>query len=274
MQWASRVGHAVETRDGHAPEQVGVGNAQVLDPDLAVVVGSTHGLDVAHDLPARRRNVDQERGVHRLGDLGLGLGARDQDRELRAARARDEPLVAVDHPVIAVQPRLGLDQGRVGAGYVGLGHREAGARPPVAERLQVLLLLLVRRPVQQGVHVALVGGLAIEGERSEPGLGCLGRYTGHRNVTEAHAAELLGHVGQPQAPFLGGLAHCDHLLDQQLAIALVGLDFLLGRAHDLVAEVAHALANVLDLGGEAEVDGHTVLRRKQSAHGCGARSQY
>ena len=105
-----------------------------------------HGLDVAHDGPARRRQVDEERRVRRLRDLRVVLGARDQDGELRAAGAGDEPLVAVDHPVVAVEHGARLDERRVGAGDLGLGHREARAREAVAQRPQVLLLLRVGAP--------------------------------------------------------------------------------------------------------------------------------
>ena len=55
-----------------------------------------------------------------------------------------------------------LDQRRVGAGHLGLGHREARAGRALAQRPEVLLLLLVGAPVQQRVHVALVGRLGVE----------------------------------------------------------------------------------------------------------------
>ena len=48
------------------------------------------------------RQVDDEGGVARLRRVGVGIGLGDEDREVRAARAADEPLVPVDDPVVAV----------------------------------------------------------------------------------------------------------------------------------------------------------------------------
>jgi len=57
-------------------------------------------VHVAHDLEAGfgRSTMNPE---FRAAADGVGIGARDQDRELRAARARDEPLVTVDVPLVA-----------------------------------------------------------------------------------------------------------------------------------------------------------------------------
>ncbi len=63
-------------------------HAQVGDPDLAVVVAARQRLDVAYDLPALGRDVDDERRVGGLRQVGVVLGPRDQDREVGAARAR------------------------------------------------------------------------------------------------------------------------------------------------------------------------------------------
>ena len=105
--------------------------------------------------------------LRRLRDLRILLGAGDEQRELGAASAGDEPLVAVDHPLVAVAVGQGLDQRRVGAGDLRLGHREARPGRALAQRAEVLLLLLVGRPVQQRVLVALVGRLGVEHERAD-----------------------------------------------------------------------------------------------------------
>ena len=52
--------------------------------------------------------------------LGAGLGARDDEEPLAELRVGRPDLLAVDHPVVAVQPGLGLHVGQVGAG-AGLG---------------------------------------------------------------------------------------------------------------------------------------------------------
>ena len=76
---------------------------------------------------------------------------------------------------------------------------------------------------------------------------------------EPHAAVLLRHVRQPQAPVLGRDAHLDDRLDEEAAVALAFGDPRLGGSHDLGDEVAHLQAQRVDLGGEAEVDGHGVV---------------
>jgi hypothetical protein len=139
---------------------------EVVDADLAVVVAAGEGVHVAHDLPAFVGQVDQERRIGRLGQLGIVLRAGDEDGELRPAGAGDEPLVALDDPLVAVGVGAGLDQRGVGAGNLGLGHGEAAAGAALAQRLQVLLLLPVGPPVQQRVHIPLVRRLGVERERA------------------------------------------------------------------------------------------------------------
>ena len=170
-------------------------DAQIGDADLAVVVTRpAHRVDVADDLPAVARDVDQERRVGGLRHFGRVFGARDQDRELRAVRARDEPLVAVDDVVVAVGDRARLDQRRVGARDLRLGHRETRTHAAVAETAQVLLLLFVGAPVMERVHVALVGRLRVQRERTEARLRRFCRNRRHRDVPESHAAVFLRHV--------------------------------------------------------------------------------
>ena len=104
------------------------------------------------------------------GQVGVVLGAGDEDGELARRAPRDEPLVAVDDPLVAVRyARVWMSVGSE-PGDLGLGHGEARAEPlPSHSGSQVLLLLLVGAPVQQRVHVALVGRLAVEHERPDAG---------------------------------------------------------------------------------------------------------
>ena len=46
-------------------------------------VAAVHRLDLAHPVPALRRDVDDERGVGGLREVGVVLGAGDQDGERR-----------------------------------------------------------------------------------------------------------------------------------------------------------------------------------------------
>ena len=107
---------------------------QIGDADLAVVVASRHGLYVADDLPAGPVGLDDEGRVGGLGEVGVVLGAGDEDGELGSPGPGDEPLVAVDHPLVAVLVGASLDERGVGAGDLGLGHGEARPGDPVAQR--------------------------------------------------------------------------------------------------------------------------------------------
>ena len=179
--------------------------AQVLDEDLGVPGAAVHRLDLADLGPPLARQVDDERRVRRLRQVRVVLGAGDEDGEVGPVGVGDEPLVPVEHPLLAVLVALGLDQRRVGAGDLRLGHGEARPRRALAQRPQVLLLLLVGAPVQQRVHVALVGRLAVEHPRPVRRLGRLGLDHRQLHVAEAHAAPLGGHVRQPDAGVLACL---------------------------------------------------------------------
>src|SRR5207248_4113488 len=125
-------------------------------------------------------------------------------------------------------------------------------------------------PVQQGVHVPLVGRLRIDGERAEARLRGFGLHHRELDMSEAHPAPLLGHVRQPQPSLLRRLAHLDDALDELLAV--VAIPSLLDGSHHLVDERAYAVADVLELGREAEIDGHgrqsTVRLTGWSSLGC------
>ena len=103
---------------------------------------------------------------HRPAPVRLGIRVRDRedDGEAGSVGAAREPLVPVDHPVVAVPHGTRLEQRRVGAGDVGLGHREE--RPHLAgdERAQEALLLLVRAEQVQDLRVPGIGRLAAEHE--------------------------------------------------------------------------------------------------------------
>ena len=119
-------------------------------------------------------------------------------RELGAAGAGDEPLVAVDHPLVAVAVGVGLDQRRVGAGDLRLGHREARAGRALAQRPEVLLLLLVGRPVRSVCWLPSSGAWALSTNGPMPTLAASADTAAIAVGPSAHAAPLLRHVRQPQ----------------------------------------------------------------------------
>ena len=238
-------------------EDVRVRHAKVGNFDLAVVAAPRQRVDVAHDLPTVRRRVDQEGRVARLRRVCVGVGAGNEDGEAGAARPRDEPLVAVDNPVVAVLHRVRLDQRRVGAGDLGLGHGEAGAATAFGEGPEVLLGLLRRGPVDQGVHVAFVGGLRVQHVRPDAAHARrLRGDEGHRGRAEAHAVPLLRQVGVPDADLLGALPQLDDLLHEAAAVGLVALQALLDGANLFLHELAHLSAHFFYFRWQCEIDWH------------------
>ena len=263
MQWASRAGPEPVLAEAVAvaptAEQVRGRHPQILDQDLGVAGGAVHGLDLAHLRPPLGRDVDEERRVGRLREIGVVLGAGDEDGEARPVGVGDEPLVAVDDPLVAVLDGVGADQGRVRSGDLGLGHGEARPRSPLAQAAQIALLLLVRAPVQEGVHVAFVGSLAVEHPGAQAGPGRLRLHHGQLDVTETHPAPLRRHVRQPQPLGEGLLAQASQLGAVGLTVGgleLLGLDPLLDRPHHVVDEGPDPVPQLLELRSEAEVDAH------------------
>ena len=247
---------------------------EIVDHDLGVPGRSVHRLDLADLVPAVGGQVDEERGVRRLRHLGIVLGAGDEDREVRPVGVGDEPLVPVEHPLLAVLVALGLDQRRIGPGHLGLGHREARPRRARAQRAEVLLLLLVRAPVEERVHVALVGRLAVEHPRAVVRLRRLGLHHRQLDVAEPHAAPLRRHVREPQPGLLRLLAHPEQRAVVRLAVGLLevlGLDPLLRRLDHVVDERPHPGPQLLQLRREAEVD-HDAAPVRRPLLGEGERS--
>ena len=140
-------------------EQVGLRDAAVRVADLAVAGPPVvaHHRDVADQLEARVVDRDDDHARPRVGG-GVGVGDDHRDRELGADRARGEPLVPVDHPLAVLELGAGLQRGRVRAGDLGLGHREAAADLAVEQRLEEALLLLVACRGRRGSPCCPVSG--------------------------------------------------------------------------------------------------------------------
>src|SRR5262249_9434702 len=84
------------------------------------------------DLEPRRVRLDHERRDSRVA--GRRAGLRDDDVEPADPTARDEPLGAVDHVLVALEPRFGAHRSRVRA-RAGLGQR-VGRQPLAARELR------------------------------------------------------------------------------------------------------------------------------------------
>ena len=246
-----------------ATQDLRVVNAQVFDDDLAVPTRAVHRLDLAHPVPALAGQIDDECGVatpRALGDIQFGLG--DQDRELGAVGTRDEPLVTVDDPFVAVGHSARANERRVRTGDLGLGHREARRRHAFAQRPEVLLFLLVGGPVHQRMHVAFVGRLTVQHPWPDACLGRLGLHHGQRHVAQAHAAPLFRHVRQPQSGVLGLAAQPDqfaHVGAIAVGLHLVAMpERLDGGLDDVIDEGLDPVADRFVLRRKSEVDGHDV----------------
>ena len=125
-----------------------------MPPRLAgLVIGIRHHRHVANDVEPRGVGRHDE---HRRPGVGMhiGIGDRHGDQEVGPRAVRGEPLVALDHPLVAISRRTGAQQLRVRARDFGLGHRESAAHFAGEKRLHPLLLLLGSAAESQQLGVA------------------------------------------------------------------------------------------------------------------------
>src|SRR3546814_5260244 len=100
--------------------------AQIVDCDrcMAARHGTVDRIEHALDADCRVGKVDEE---HASAVIGPG----HDDADLRALRAGNERLAAVDHPMVAVAVAGGLQHRGVGTGSAivsGFGHEKGGTR--------------------------------------------------------------------------------------------------------------------------------------------------
>ena len=162
--------------------------------------------------------------------------------------------MAVYHPGVAVAHRIGLQQGGVGAGSVGLGHGESRAQLAGQQRFHPALLLLLVAADGQQFGVARVGGVVAEDGRRDRRPA---QYLVHQpqlHLTKALAPQLRVEVAGPQPPVL------DLLLQRrgQRFPLLVGHLQLDGfqRQDVLVEERPGPVQLLLELGLGLEIPGH------------------
>ena len=149
---------------------------------MVVDVGVVEERRRAPDLHALRARVDEEERL-------LVLRDREHDVDARLALARDEPLLAVQHPLAAFTHGSRGEAGEVGA-RPGLGERPRFAVLAVRDRSHVALDLLRRRDLVELTRPA------IDDRESEP-VRRLPRLLLERNLAqhrEVTAAELRRHV--------------------------------------------------------------------------------
>ena len=247
------------------PRALGAEQGRARDPDVLVadlgvvavapeaLVGVLHRGDVADDVHAGGVGFhDEHRGA--LVRTRIGVGDRHHDQEVGDRAVGGEPLVAVDHPVVAVAHRAGLEQRRVRAGGVGLGHGEAGLQVAGQQRVQVTVLLLRGPGHRQDLGVARVRrGVAEHERRDRAGAEDLVHQT-ELDLPETLTAELGIQVRGPQALLLDLLLKGLGGAAQPLPAELV--EQRLQRPHLLAHEAAHPLELGLELGFCGEIPGH------------------
>jgi len=173
------------------------------------------------------------------------------------AGAGDVVLLAVDHPLIAVQHRLGGDVLGVGGGHRRLGHGVGRADLAVQQGLQPAFLLLGRADPLQNLHVAGVRRRAVH---DLGGHGRLAQFHGDVGVVEVGQALAGLGVGQEEVPealllglVLGLFQHVELAwgegpavgvaLAQRLELLLHGHDRLGDEAFDVLVERRGLLAH-------------------------------
>ena len=174
-----------------------------------------------------------------------------------SSAAAREPLVPVDHVVVAVADDATRDVGGVARRDPGLRHREARTDLAVEQRLQPLVLLQLRAELGEDLHVAGVGRGAVGGFAEQ-------RRRAHDlaqrrvlEVGEAGAVLGLGRGTGSRGRGLAGLG-LQLLHDRRREVRIARLDALgavhrLGRAHDLVVERDEHLPHLVAAGARCKL---------------------
>ena len=237
-------------------------HAHVVEQHLRVAVRRVvEAEDRQHalhrDAGPRQRHQDHRLLPVPVGVLRVGLAHHDQDAAARVERARGPPLAAVDDAGVAVADDPGLDIGRIGRGDLDLGHGEGGANLAGEQRLQPLRPLCLGAVADQHLHVAGVGGRAVEDLRREVGAPHL--LAGGRIVEVGEPGAMLA-LGQEQVPqpLRPGLRL--QLFEQRDRLPAVAAVYL--REHLLFVGVdmrrhegRHPVAHVPGLVADVEVHG-------------------
>ena len=219
---------------GHA---VLVRHAAVAEDELGVVVqvGVVQEARDARELEAGSAGLDDEERL-------LAVDDREDDVEAGVALARHEPLLAVQHPLVAVAHGRRGDGAHVRAG-ARLGDRPGLAVLAAQDGNDPAVALLGREDLPE------LGRAAVDDGEAEPVRGLAGLLL-ERHLAEhaeAGASGVLGHVQHREA---GGARLLAHRVDGGEVDLARGGDPLLQR-EDLVGdEAADALLQLGDVGGQ------------------------
>ncbi len=172
-------------------EPIGDGHAHVLEDEGAGVGGMLAELQL-HPLDAEAGRIRRHDEGRQPGLPLVGIGHREDDRDLRVLPRGDELLGAVDDVMIALAPRARADRGGVGA-RVRLGQAEAA--DPLAARhgLQIFLTLRVVAVIQDR-HAADAVMHAHDGRDGATTGRDLDDRSGIGDIIEPRAVPFAGHV--------------------------------------------------------------------------------
>ena len=245
-------------------------HAHVGEADFAVPMrGMVIAIDRQHPLDPHARRVERDQH-HALLPVargaGVGLAHQDADPAARVADPRRPPFAAVDDIMVAIAIDARFDVCGVGGGDRRLGHQEDRADLAMHQRPQPFLLLRQRAVAVQHLHVAGIGGGAVEafaGPVDPP------HFLGAQRIFEVRELRALEHErvvdmglpgmrGHEEIPQPGGLGACLHVLDHGEylpRIAVMVLAVVLGTARrDLPGdEIAYPIAEMRLALAEGEI---------------------
>ena len=185
----------------------------------------------------------------------VGVGDHHCDQEVRRHGVGAVPLVAVDHPLVALQPGGGGEPRRVGAGILGLGHREGGDQLAFQQRQEPALLLLLVTDQGQDLAVARVGGLVAENPGRPIGLPFDLVHQPELHLAVTLAAELGRQVRRPEAARLDLLLEVPDDAHEGRVVAFEDLEW----DDRLTDEAPHPGELLRELRVGAEVPAHRSL---------------
>ena len=231
-----------------AQQDVGDRHPDVGEVDLGVPVGrvvvAKDGEGAQDTNPGSLARHEHHRLLPVPVRVGrIGLAHEDQDRAAWIHSAGGPPFAAIDDVGIRLVPDLTLDVGRVRRGDRRLGHGEPRADLAVEQRPQPLRLLRLRAEALEDLHVAGVGGRAVED---------FGRplHAAHdlaqRRVLQVAESGAFVRFGQEQVPQPGRARFRFELLDHRVGPPPVGrrgriVVAALVRVDELVHEGAQLL---------------------------------
>ena len=155
---------------------------------------------VAHNGDPRRIGRDDEHGVALIGGV-VGLGDHHHYEKGGPAGVRGEPLLAVDHPLVAVELGPGGEFLGIGTG-LRLRHGIGGEELPVEQWLEIPFLVLLGPVVSQDLGIAGVRSLAAENDRGQAGPAEDLVEQAELDLAVALAAEFRTEMRRPQAAVL------------------------------------------------------------------------